>query len=134
MIALDTNVVLRFLTQDDPIQSPQATALFSGLTADGPAYLCREVLIEVVWVLERAYGFSRSEIAAAIEGLLAARELVVEASERIALAIERYRQGGAGFSDKMISLAARDANCPEIYSFDRKAVTQAGMTAVPAVI
>lgn len=132
MIALDTNVVIRFLTQDDPAQSRQASALFSQLTADSPAFLCREVLVEIVWVLERAYDLSRQEIATAVEELLAAREIVVEAAERVGLAIGRYRAGSAGFSDHMIALSAQDAGCSATYSFDRKAVTQAGMTALPA--
>lgn len=133
MIALDTNVVVRFLTQDDPMQAPQATALFAQLTVDSPAYLCREVMVEIVWVLERAYNLPRSDIATAVEGLLASREIIVETDERVGLAIERYRQGGAGFSDHMIALAARDESCKEIYSFDRKAVTQAGMMLPPSV-
>ena len=85
----------------------------------------------VVWVLERAYGLSRSEVAGAVDGLLSAQEIVVEAPDRVGVAAERYRQGGAGFSDHMIALAAHDAGCSETVSFDRKAVAQAGMNAVP---
>lgn len=131
MIALDTNVVVRFLTQDDPAQSAQATALFAGLTETDPGYLCREVVVELVWVLERAYGLPRDRIAAALDGLLSARELVVESPDRTGLAVDRYRAGGAGFSDHMIALAARKAGCRATFSFDRKAVAQAGMTALP---
>lgn len=131
MIALDTNVVVRFLTQDDPVQSAQATALIASLTEDRPGYLCREVMIELVWVLERAYRLSRQDIAGAIDGLLAAAELQIETAGRVGLAADRYRQGGAGFSDQMIALASQESGCTTIFSFDRKAVTQAGMTAVP---
>ena len=100
MIALDTNVLVRFLTQDEPRQFAQAAALIAGLSAARPGYLCREVVIELVWVLERAYHLSRLEISGAIDGLLAARELVIEAEGRVGLAVERYRQGGAGFADR----------------------------------
>lgn len=131
MIARDTNVVVRFLTQDDPAQSARANALFARLSAAEPGFLCREVVVELVWVLERAYGLPRADIAAALDGLLAARELVVESADRTGLAVERYRQGGAGFSDHMIALAARDAGCRAVLSFDRKAVAQAGMAMVP---
>lgn len=130
MIALDTNVVVRFLTQDDPVQSAWAKALFAHLSEAEPGFLCREVVVELVWVLERAYGLPRHDIAATLDGLLAARELVVEAPDRTGLAVERYRQGGAGFSDHMIALAARDAGCSATLSFDRKAVLHAGMTRV----
>lgn len=131
MIGFDTNVVLRFLTQDEPEQAARATAAFAALTPEAPGYLSREVMVELVWVLERAYGLSRHDIAAAIDGLLSAQELVVEAADRVGLAVDRYRQGGAGFSDHMIALAAQAAACSTILSFDRKAVTRAGMSAVP---
>lgn len=132
MIALDTNVVIRFLTQDDPDQSARATALFADLTEAAPGYLCREVMVEMVWVLERAYSLPRGDIARAVDGLLSAAEIVVEDTDRVGLAVERYRQGGAGFSDQMIALAARDAGCGTTFSFDRKAVASAGMSAVPS--
>ncbi len=132
MIGFDTNVVLRFLTQDDPEQAARATAAFAALTPEAPGYLPREVMVELVWVLERAYGLSRAEIAAAVDGLLSAQELVIEAADRVGLAVDRYRQGGAGFSDHMIALAAQEAQCRLVLSFDRKAVAQAGMSAVPA--
>lgn len=132
MIALDTNVIVRFLVQDDPQQSAEASAIISRLTADTPGFLSREVMVELVWVLERAYRLPRSDIAAAVDGLLSSHELVVEAADRVGLAIERYRHGGAGFSDHMIALSARDSGCTVIYSFDRKAVSQAGMTQAAA--
>lgn len=134
MIALDTNVVVRFLTQDDPVQSAQAIALFASLTANDPGYLGREVMVELVWVLERAYRLPRHDIAGALDGLLASLEIVVEGADAVGLAVERYRQGGAGFSDQMIAINAQAAGCRAIYSFDRQAQSHAGMTAVPAAI
>ena len=132
MIAIDTNVVVRFLVQDDPRQSAQAGAVFAGLTADRPGFLSREVMVELVWVLERAYRLPRAQIVAAIDGLLSAQELVVEAADRVGLAAERYRLGPAGFSDHMIALGARESGCASIVTFDRKAAAQAGMTLVGA--
>lgn len=132
MIALDTNVLVRFLTQDDPPQAVAANAVFAQLTEAEPGFLCREVVVDLVWVLERAYGLPREDIAAALDGLLASRELVVEAAERTGLAVTRYRQGVAGFSDHMIALAALDAGCSATLSFDCKAVSQAGMSLVAA--
>ena len=132
MIGLDTNVLVRFLVQDDARQAAQANAVFAGLTESQPAWLCREVLVELVWVLERAYGLSRADIAAAIDGLMASREIVIETPDRVGLAVERYRQGGAGFSDHLIALAARDAGCRTTLSFDRQEVAKAGMTLVPS--
>ncbi|MFZ1469406.1 MAG: type II toxin-antitoxin system VapC family toxin [Paracoccaceae bacterium] len=130
MIELDTNVLVRFLTQDDPVQGPQAQALIAGLTEAAPGFIGREVMVEVVWVLERAYGLPRDRIAAALEGLLEARELVVEAAERVAVALDRYGKGGAGFSDQMIALAGMAAGCSATMTFDRKAAGGPGMQLV----
>ncbi len=121
MIALDTNVLVRFLVQDDPDQAGIATALFDQLTDADPGFVSREVLVELVWVLERAYGYPRSDIAAALDGLLSALELVIEAADDVGHALERYRLEGFGFADLMIAAAARRAGSRELVTFDRKA-------------
>jgi predicted nucleic-acid-binding protein len=127
VIGLDTNVLVRFLVQDDLEQTAAATALISGLTEAEPGYVCREVLVELVWVLDRAYGLGRADIARALDGLLEAQELVIEAADRVALAADRYRKGGAGFADQMVALAGQGAGCRETATFDRKAVGIPGM-------
>lgn len=127
MIGLDTNVLVRFLVQDDPEQAAAATALIGGLTEAEPGYVCREVLVELVWVLDRAYGLGRADIARALDGLLEAQELVIEAADRVALAADRYRKGGPGFADQMVALAGQGAGCREIATFDRKAAGIPGM-------
>ena len=121
MIALDTNVLVRFLVQDDPDQARIATALFDQWTDADPGFVSREVLVELVWVLERAYGYARSDIAAALDGLLSAIELVIEAADDVGQAVERYRLEGFGFADLMIVAAARRDGARELVTFDRKA-------------
>ena len=118
MIAIDTPVLIRFLTQDDPAQGALALGLIGTLTADDPAFICREVLVEAVAILERAYGFDRDRIAQALDALLEAEELSVEAPDRVGLALSRYRAGGPGFADQMIALAGRDAGATTCYTFD----------------
>jgi len=127
VIGLDTNVLVRFLVQDDPDQAAAATALISGLTEAEPGFVCREVLVELVWVLERAYSLPRGDIARALDGLLEARELIVEAAERVAIAADRFRRGGPGFADQMIALAGQAAGCANTVTFDRKAAALPGM-------
>lgn len=127
MIGLDTNILVRFLVQDDAEQAALATALMAGLTEAEPGFIAREVMVELVWVLERAYGLGRADISRAIDGLLEARELVVEASDRVALAADRYRKGGPGFADQMIALAGQGAGCRATMTFDRKAGVISGM-------
>lgn len=127
MIGIDTNVLVRFLMQDDPGQAEVASRLIAGLTVDDPGFVCREVLVELAWVLDRAYGLARADIAQALDSLLEARELVVEAADRVAIAADRFRRGGAGFADQMVALAGQQAGCRETVSFDRKAAGVPGV-------
>lgn len=127
MTGLDTNVLVRYLVQDDPAQAQLATEAIQSLSEDAPGWIAREVMVVTVWVLERAYHLSRGDIADAIDGLLAARELVVEEADRVGLAAQRWRDGGAGFADQMIALAGRGAGCRETLTFDIKAAAVPGM-------
>lgn len=127
MIGLDTNVLVRALMQDDPEQGPAAARLLARLTETDPGFVCREVLVELVWVLERAYKLTRADISRALDGLLESRELMLEASDRVAIATDRYRRGGAGFADQMVALAGQGAGCRETLTFDRKAAALPGM-------
>ena len=127
MIALDTNVLVRFLVQDDPMQAQLATKVIDQLTDDAPGFVSREVLIELVWVLERAYRLGHPDIATALDGLLSAIELEVEGSDEVAPALELYRNDGFGFADLMIAAAARRAGATEMVTFDRKAARLPGV-------
>ncbi|MFN4128463.1 MAG: PIN domain-containing protein [Paracoccaceae bacterium] len=130
---LDTNVLVRFLVQDDAEQAKVAQDLVATFTETAPGFVCREVLIELVWVLERAYALPRGDIALALDGLLEARELVIEAADRAAIAVDRYRKGGPGFADQMIALAGQGAGCQATVTFDRKAAGLSGMRLLGAV-
>jgi len=133
MTGLDTNVLVRFLVQDDAAQAKATQDLMATFTEAEPGFVSREVLVELVWVLERAYALSRTDIADAINGLLEARELVIEAADRAAIAIDRYRKGGPGYADQMIALAGQGAGCGKTVTFDRKAAGLPGMSLLGAV-
>ena len=126
MIALDTNVVVRFLVQDDAEQARLATEVIDQLSDAVPGVVCREVLVELVWVLERAYHLGRAEIAGALDGLLASTELIIEGADDIGPALELYRNDGFDFADLMIAAAARRAVAREFVTFDRKAARLPG--------
>ena len=128
MIALDTNVLVRYLVADDARQAKAARLLLEGLTTEHPGFICREVIVELVWVLRRAYGFSRARIATVLENLVATEALEVEAAEDVARAAVNYRRGGAGFSDLMIAAAAKRVGSDTLYTFDRKVAQQDGVT------
>lgn len=121
MIALDTNVLVRFLTQDDAEQGALASGAMSRLSRETPGFVCREVLVELVWVLERAYNYPRADIAKTIEGLLSATELVIEAAEDVGCILQLYENEGFGFSDLMIRQAAVQSGAKTLLTFDKKA-------------
>jgi len=132
VIALDTNVLVRFLVQDDAVQAKIANAVIDRLSEPEPGFVGREVLVELVWVLERAYGYGCSEIVAALDGLLAATELVIEAADDVGPALELYRNDGHGFADLMIAAASRRAGATELVTFDRKAARLPGVRLLSA--
>ena len=133
MIGLDTNVLVRFLVQDDPQQGALATRLMDELTAQMPGFVGREVLVELVWVLERAYGYGRAEVASALEGLLVAPEIRLEEHDDVGAALHRYRAGGAGFADLLIAAAARRAGASRVVTFDRRAARIEGVELLEAI-
>ena len=121
MIALDTNVLVRYLTRDDAGQAEAARSLVASLSPDSPGFVCREVLVELVWVLDRSYAASRDRIASALLSLLAADAIVVESADDVAAAVMAYADGISDFSDLMILAAARRAAATPLYTFDRRA-------------
>jgi len=120
MIALDTNVLVRFLAQDDDAQFQVAAGLIEGCTRDAPGYVCREVMIELVWVLERAYKYSREEIAEALLSIVTASQLSVENAQDIASVVNLYRKEGYDFADLMIRQAAQRTENRVLKTFDQK--------------
>ena len=120
MIALDTNVLVRFLAQDDDAQFQVAADLIEGCTTDAAGYICREVMIELVWVLERSYKYSREEIAEALLSIVTASQLSVENAQEIASVVNLYREEGYDFADLMIRQAAQRAENRILKTFDQK--------------
>ena len=118
--------LVRFLVNDDPHQPAVARTPLADLTADRPGFVCREVAVELSWVLERAYGFSRDCIATVLDELAGTEKLQLEAADDVIRSAEGYRRGGAGFSDRMIVAAARRAGADVSITFDRRAARLPG--------
>ena len=128
MIGLDTNVILRFLAQDDPVQSPIAIEAFAALSADEPGFVGSVVLAETTWVMARRYGASREEIGEVVERLLRATELVHENPEAGYRALALFRSGrSVQFADALIAMTAALASASETLTFDRNAAAECGM-------
>ena len=130
MIAIDTNVIVRYLVGDDPEQTEAAHALLDGLTPDEPGFICREVMLETAWVLERSYNFTRTRVAEALMDLTASDSIMVENSDEAAAAAYRYQQGGADFADRMILSAARRWTALPLHTFHRRIPRMEGATLV----
>jgi predicted nucleic-acid-binding protein len=127
MIGLDTNILVRYLAQDDPVQSPQATDLIERrLTEDDPGFISVVAMVETVWVLDRAYGLADLEIAAAIERTLQADVLVVEHEQDVFAAMIALKEGYGSFADALIGALGARAGCSRTLTFDQKAARLPG--------
>lgn len=128
MIGLDTNVVVRFLAQDDDIQSPIATRAISKLTRDNPGVISAVVLAEIGWVLTRAYRLSRPDLSLAIEGLLRSAEIRIENAEAAWRALGVYQAAKSlEFADALIAEINALAGAIQTVTFDRNASLEGGM-------
>jgi predicted nucleic-acid-binding protein len=127
MIGLDTNILVRYLAQDDPVQSPQATALIERqLTEEAPGFVSVVAMAETAWVLERAYGLADGEIAAAIERMLQTEVLVVESEQEVFTAMIALKEGRGSFADALIGAIGGKAGCSHTLTFDQKALRLPG--------
>jgi predicted nucleic-acid-binding protein len=127
MIGLDTNIIVRYLTQDDHIQSLLATRLFESLTPEEPGFVSTVALIETVWVLRSFYDISRNDLQRILDTLLRTRGVVVERSDLVWMALSAHSRGNADFADCLIERHAHAAGCDYTLTFDRDAVNSAGM-------
>ena len=128
IIAVDTNLLVRYIVRDVPEQAEAADRLLESLTVNEQGYVSREVVIEMVWVLGRSYGFSRVEITNVVLDLVDTESLIVESADDIIGAAVAYARGDGDFADLMILVAAQRAGCETLYTFDRKFARVEGVT------
>ena len=127
MIGLDTNVLVRYIAQDDSKQSPKATRLIEALTVDAPGYVSIVSVVELVWVLTGCYALTRSEICEVLETLLRTKEIIVANADTIWKALRLFKEGKADFADCLIERSANEAGCNHTATFDRDAARHCGM-------
>lgn len=130
MTGLDTNVLVRYIMQDDPKQASLATQLVESLTAEAPGFVAVVALVELVWVLSSCFGLGREEIARALDGVLRSKELVVENAGLVWQSLRIFRSGAADFADCVVERAANTAGCARVMTFDRGAAKHGGMTLI----
>ena len=127
MIGLDTNVVIRYLVQDDKKQSAAATRFIEkSLSTDVPGYINHITLCEIVWVLQRCYDVTKQQLRDIIEGLLTTKQLIVENVEVAWKALRVYDANRADFCDALIGQANIHSGCEHTVTFDKKAASLPG--------
>ena len=122
MIGLDTNILVRYITQDDPVQSRQATFVMEQrLTDTDPGFVSLVTMVETVWVLESSYGLSVAQIVAAVERLLQADTLTIQNQQEVFQAMIALKAGRGSFADALIPALSLWAGCSFTLTFDRRA-------------
>ena len=127
MIGLDTNVLVRYIMQDDAKQSALANKLIEGLTEASPGYISLVAIVELVWVLESAYDLTRQQVTAALRNLLSVNVFKVDRVAVIASALRAYAEGTADVADCLIERSSALAGCRCTMTFDRAAAKTGGM-------
>jgi predicted nucleic-acid-binding protein len=131
MKGLDTNVLVRYIMQDDAKQAPKANQFIDSLSADNPGFISIVCVIELFWVLTSCYDLSNAQVTQALETMMRAKSFVIERPEQVARALNVFKTGKADFADCLIHRSAIDAGCTETMTFDVSAAKHAGMTLMP---
>ena len=119
MIALDTNVLVRYIVEDDLEQSPAAAAMIErALKRNEALFVPQIVLCELVWVLSFAYRFNREAIVGVLQQLRRGAQVAVESADEVKRAIESYAAGRGDFADYLIAERSITNGCSVIASFD----------------
>ncbi len=130
MIGLDTNVLVRYIMQDDAKQSAKAAALVESLTVEMPGFVSLVSVVELGWVLSSSYGLTREQVAQALDLLLRTKQMVVDRADQVLSALRVFKAGSADFADCLIGRTAASAGCDRTMTFDAGAAKTAGMTLI----
>jgi predicted nucleic-acid-binding protein len=126
MIGLDTNVIVRYLTQDDPRQGELANKMISKSSSQGELlWISQITLCETIWVLERSYKISKEEVINILNILLQTQELVFENHDIVWQALQDFQTcQTVGFVDCLIGRQNISNGCTFAYTFDKDAVKE----------
>ncbi|MCW5322988.1 PIN domain-containing protein [Verminephrobacter aporrectodeae subsp. tuberculatae] len=130
MIGLDTNVLVRYIMQDDPGQSAQASRLIESLDADNPGFISLVTVVELYWVLTSSYELAGKQAVQALESIVRTKQFFVERADLVLRALRACGAGKADFPDCLIERSAASAGCARTMTFDVRAAKHAGMTLV----
>lgn len=130
MIGLDTNVLVRYITQDDKRQAALANSLIESLDDASPGFVTLVTVVELSWVLESAYNFTRQQFAEVIQTLMTVDTIKLDRAAVVASAVRVYAASKADFSDCLIERLSASAGCEQTMTFDKAAAKMAGMVLI----
>ena len=126
MIGLDTNVLVRYLVQDDPAQARKATQFIDkALQEHELLFLNCIVLCELVWVLESAYGYSKLTIIDVLDKILTTAQFEIEQKDEVRKALDDFKRRNTDFADCLIGRKNLNSGCSHTVSFDKQAAKAA---------
>lgn len=126
MIGLDTNVLVRYIAQDDIKQSALATKLINSLTKESPGFITVVSIVELVWVMQSCYKSTKMEVVKILETLITTQELMIENTETVIRATRVFSGSKGDFSDCLIERSANKAGCEYSVTFDLDAIKHTG--------
>jgi len=130
MIGLDTNVLVRYIMQDDARQAMKATKLVESLTVEEPGFVSLVSVVELGWVQSSSYDLDREQVGQALELLLRAKTVVIDRAAEVMKALRVFKASSADFADCLIERTAASAGCGRTMTFDVGAAKTAGMTLI----
>ena len=126
MIALDTNILVRFIMQDDPVQSEKANNIIGSLTPGNPALITMVVLCELNRVLMKSYKISKKDRIKTLKNLFTLSVFEIENFEVCLAALKLFKNGKADFSDYLIKKSAENAGYKTVITFHKDALAEKG--------
>ena len=130
MIGLDTNVLVRYIMQDDAKQALKATKLVGSLTAAEAGFVSLVSVVELGWVLSSSYDLDRGQVSRAFELLLRTKTVVVDRADEVTRALRVFKASSADLADCLIERTAASAGCGRTMTFDVGAAKTSGMTLI----
>ena len=122
MIGLDTNILIRYIMQDDPVESAKAVRIIErNFTEQSPAFISLASVLETAWVLESVYGLSHQQVAQAMERMLQIDTLMIQNEHEVSAAARTLKTGQGSFDDALIGTLGLWAGCTSTLTFDKKA-------------
>jgi predicted nucleic-acid-binding protein len=127
VIGIDTNVLVRYFIEGDPVQSRLTDSFFHSLSSADPGWVSQATILEFAWIMKSVRRLDRRTIAEAMGKLTMLDSIIVERADIVDKALQRYRNGKAEFADCLIAASGHAAGCSKTVTFDRLAARDAGM-------